>query len=104
MLRETGINGELNGLGGAFGANERLLKPAKQLVDVRADVNVQRLNVDSRADATADDFVSVRHIDATLIVNMSATYRNLRNAHTWQISQDLLHSSRVSLIGLRVLV
>jgi hypothetical protein len=103
-IRKTGVDGNLDGLSGTLRASERGLGPAKQLVNLRTDVYMKRLNVDPRADATADQLVSIRHIDTLLVVDMAATRGNLGNTHARQISQHLSHDAGMSLIGLSVLV
>ena len=80
-IRKTGVDGNLDGLSGTFRARKCALRLAKQLVDLRTVVNVQRFDVDPSTDATPNQFIPIRHIDTLLVVDMAAARGNLGNTH-----------------------
>ena len=62
-----------------------------------ADVDVQRLNVNTSPDAASDQIVPIRNVNAILIVNVLSFGWDLGSYHSRDVLQHFIHHSSMRL-------
>src|SRR5206468_9187436 len=71
-IGQRGVNRNLDRLAGALGIWRSGWRKIRKQRQVRADVHVQRFDVDAASNAPLHEIVPIRHVGTVLIVHMSA--------------------------------
>src|SRR5438876_11451466 len=96
-VRQARVDRNLHRAGSAMcpGGACRLDPRARKQLEVAADVDVQRLDVDSSSDAPDDELVALRSVHTVLIVNVRSIGRYGGDRDARQPAERLIHHTRV---------